>query len=101
MKKEMPKMVEMPTNPNVMRFEVTLKDGKVMRVQTERVKSGAFEYGNQTSVDVYVNDNWYATFDTRYDKEMNTVEGYREFFAQWVKDNWSNPERIEKVEQIA
>lgn len=93
-------MVAMPTNPNVMRFEVTLKDGRVLRVQTERRKSEAFKYGNQTAVDVYVNEDWYQSFDTRYDKEMSTVEGYRKFFADWVKENWGNPEKVEKVEQI-
>ena len=98
--KENATLVEIPTNPNVMRFEVTLKNGKVLRVQTERRKSGAFEYGNQTAVDVFVNEDWYQSFDTRYDREMNTVDGYRKFFADWVKENWSNPEKVEKVEQI-
>ena len=87
-------------NQNVMKFNVTFKDGRVLRVQTERRKSGAFEYGNQTAVDVYVNDERYQTFDTRYDKEMSTVEGYRKFFADWVKEYWNNPEKVEKVEQI-
>lgn len=99
MKKENP-MVEIPTNPNIMRFEVTLKNGKVLRVQTERYKSGAFEYGNKTAVGVYVNEELYKSFDTRYDEEMNTVEGYRKFFAYWVEENWSNPEKVEKIEQI-
>lgn len=99
MKKEYP-LVEIPANPNVMRFEVTLKDGKVLRVQTERRKSEAYKYGNQTSVDIYVNDEWYQSFDTRYDKEMNTVDGYRKFFASWIEENWNNPEKVEKIEQI-
>ena len=93
-----PKMVAIPVNPNVMRFEVELKDGELLRVQTCRKKSKAFKYGNQTCVTVDVNFKEFQTFDTRYDIEMNTVEGYQEFFAKWVKDTWEeNAKRIERI----
>ena len=96
MKKE--NLVAMPTNPNVMRFEVELKDGELLRVQTCRKKSEAFKYGNQTAVEVDVNFKWFQTFDTRYDTEMNTVEGYQEFFTKWVQDTWQ--ENAKKITRI-
>lgn len=96
MKKE--NLVAMPTNSNVMRFEVTLKCGKKLRVQVEREKSGASAYGNRTAVAVYVNKDLFQLFDTRYMKEMNTIEGYQEYFEKWVNDNWK--ENAVKIERI-
>lgn len=84
-------LVAMPTNPNVMRFEVTLnKDcgNQILRVQVERRKSGANAYGNQTAVAVYVNENLFQLFDTRYNEAMNTIGGFQDYFTGWVQDTW-------------
>ena len=97
MKKE-PELVPIPTNPNVMRFEVELKNGTLLRVQTMRMKSGASKYGNQTAVEVDVNFKWFQTFDTRYDHEMDTIEGYQEYFTKWVEDTWK--ENAKKITRI-
>lgn len=93
-----PTMINIPTNQNVMRFEITLNDDKVLRVQVERQISPCFKYGNQTQVSVEVlNGEYFEIFDTRYDKEMNTVEGYRAFFTDWVKNNWKNAKEIKQI----
>lgn len=85
------KMVPMACGMNVMRFLVYIPDKeKPLRVQVERHKSGASKYGNETAVTVYVNDDWYMGFDTRYDSRMDTVDGYREAFTEWVVDQWEH-----------
>lgn len=81
-------LVAIPTNPKVMRFNVELKNGKTLRVQTELRKSACFAYGNRTSVAVFVNEELFQLFDTRYDKECNTVDGYRELMTEWVNNAW-------------
>lgn len=90
------KLVNMPSNPKIMRFNVTLSDGDVLRVQTELAKSGAFDYGNGTCVIVTVNEDDYQIFDTRYLDACYSVDGYREYFSQWVKSHWASA----NVEQI-
>lgn len=98
MKKEV-KLVDMPVNKNVMRFNVYLPNvEKPMRVQVERMKSGAFSYGNGTCVSIEVDGRNYQTYDTRYLDECSTVEGYREFFAQKVREMWEHDGQV--VEQI-
>ena len=99
MKKE--DLVAMPINPNVMRFNVALNEGcgsEILRVQVERQKSGANLYGNQTAVAVYVNEKLFQLFETRYNKKMNTVEGFQDCFTEWVQDTWKeNAIRIERI----
>lgn len=96
------KLVAMPTNPNVMRFEVKLNSkcgGKVLKVEIERVlqKSENY-YGNGTYVIVNVNGIQYAYFDTRYETEMNTVSGFQQYFTNWVAKQWSdNAESIKRI----
>lgn len=99
MKKE--SLMAMPSSPNIMQFEVTLNENygcKTLRVHVERQKSGANAYGNQTMVAVYVNEDIFQLFDTRYMKEMNTIEGYQEYFEKWVNDSWKeNAVQIERI----
>lgn len=94
-------LVAIPTNPNVMRFNVTLNEScrnEKLRVQVERKKSGANKYGNQTSVAVYVNESLFQLFDTRYNVAMNTIEGFQEYFTAWVEDMWKeNASSIERI----
>ena len=84
-------LVAMPSNPNVMRFNVVLNKecgSETLRVQVERQISAGNLYGNQTAVAVYVNEKLFRLFDTRFETAMNTIEGYQEYFTKWVQYAW-------------
>lgn len=94
-------LVQIPTNPNVMRFEITLNKkcgSETLKIQVERHKSGAYKYGNGTAVEVYVNDRAFQLFDTRYVKEIETIEGFQKYFTDWVFNSWK--ENADKIERI-
>lgn len=98
MSKQKPEQVAMPTNPNVMRFYVHIPNEKSLRVETIRTFVDD-TYGNQTYVSVYVGNNRYKYFDTRYCKSCSSVEGYQKMFEDWVRENWEHDGQV--VERIA
>ena len=56
-------------------------------------------YGNGSHVSVYVNEELYELLDTRYEKGLGTLEGYRKKMTQWVIDQWEHDDQT--VEQIS
>ena len=52
------------------RYEVQLKDHKPVIFELQRGPSGAFAYGNQTSVTVHEGDMFLGVVDTRYDHSV-------------------------------
>lgn len=52
------------------RYEVQLKNHKPVTFELQRGPSGAFAYGNQTSVTVHEDDRLLGIIDTRYDHDV-------------------------------
>lgn len=93
------KTVKRGYDKNYMWFKVTLKSGKELIVEIRRLlPKDDNHYGNGTYTHVEVNGKPYKHFDTRYEMEFNTVEGYREFMGNWVEENWgANAKSIEQA----
>ena len=68
----------------VAKFKVTC-DGKIYHYVLERRQSGAFKYGNQSYVGMYVNGELRDSYDTRYDRECTVAN-----FKRWSRKFMAN-----------
>ena len=97
--------VPMPRNKNVQRFYVYLTEEfehQVVRIQAERKKSAAFEYGNQTcvSIDYFEPDGRqrHELIDTRYVGECGSPDGFEKWIGEYVKNLYGDT--AELIEQF-
>lgn len=76
------------------RFQVSLttENGKKWEreVTIERQESGAFNYGDHSSHNIYLGGEWFTTYDTRYDCISTDKAKWLKFWEKWLVDNWGH-----------
>ena len=78
-------------------FKLILEDGRQIALQLRLVESGAFQYGNQTSV-VWDDGNGYEQlFDTRYESGCSSPEAFHEWSFEFVKSRVRETVKVERV----
>lgn len=67
-------------------YRVYLSNGKTRIIDFHREKSGAFQYGNQTSVAIEINEQLFNVIDTRYDNEV--IKDFPKWCESWIKNHF-------------
>lgn len=67
-------------------YRVKLNNGKTRIIDFYRTKSSAFQYGNQTSVSIEIDEIPFELYDTRYD---TTVMGdFSKWCEVWIQNHF-------------
>ncbi len=67
-------------------YKVTLYDKFTVEWKFIRNKSGAFQYGNQTTVLIICGDHEHALIDTRYDTSV--MKDFSQWCENWLKSHF-------------
>ena len=82
----------------VAKFKVTDEEGHSYNYTLKMYKSGAFDYGNRHCIvlfnETYKNEQ---LFDARYDSRFNTVESFRKYAYEFVRDQMRNTCKVEEI----
>ncbi len=67
-------------------YKVYLSNGKTRIIDFYREESSAFQYGNQTSVAIEINEQPFDIIDTRYDIEV--MKNFPKWCESWIKSHF-------------
>ena len=71
-------------------FNAINRNNDPVEIKVERVVSGANAYGDRSAHIVYVNGDYYQSFDTRYDGIKTDKKGWLKEVIEYIIPGWLN-----------